>query len=350
MKKYIVIIASVLTMQMLMAQPDVGIFGVYTPSVIEVGETSALTVQLDNNSFTDSYPVGEVFVQVTVPIQNYTVIGVPTGSLMTYFPDLEDNDGDGVWFAFNSVEIPAATASETSWSAEFTVQGDVEVGPNANTLFATGFDNLDDEEGDDNNNETGLEVTSVLPVEITFFDVRGTDCAAVGLEWETAQETNNAGFEIQRTLARDVAFEKVGFVAGAGDSKEALQYKFKDDISRLAERPEVIYYRLKQYDLDGRYDYSDIITVQVECEEVLAISGYPNPVINDFNIEVTGLQGANTVAIFNGVGQLVTKLVIPRNSFNTVDMSNYENGVYTVNVLGNSGEVVKSMKVIKIAN
>ena len=76
------------------------------------------------------------------------------------------------------------------------------------------------------------------------------------LQWSTATETNNQGFEIQRgTNNRDLV--TVGFVKGNGTTTETQSYTYVDN----TELSGTVYYRLKQLDLNGKYEYSKVVEV-----------------------------------------------------------------------------------------
>ncbi len=115
-------------------------------------------------------------------------------------------------------------------------------------------------------------VTQVIPVELSSFYAKASG-NEVTLQWTTETEVNNYGFEIQRSTNKS-DFTYAGFTAGKGTTSDRQEYVFIDKITESAK----VYYRLKQIDIDGSYDYSDIIEVELKpAETFLLEQNYPNP-------------------------------------------------------------------------
>lgn len=139
-----------------------------------------------------------------------------------------------------------------------------------------------------------LDNDQALPVELQNFhgSLIGHD---VNLWWKTVTEINNYGFEIERCEKQDaksMKWEKIGFVAGNGNSSSVKEYSFTDDISKhlslydpkdpLDNHNLTLNYRLKQIDNDGSYSYSNEITVETLPAsslptEYMLFNNYPNP-------------------------------------------------------------------------
>ena len=110
-----------------------------------------------------------------------------------------------------------------------------------------------------------------LPVELTSFDALAM-ASGVLLDWTTATETNNAGFDVQQ-LQGD-RFASIGFVEGQGSTTEAQAYSYT--VSGLA--PGTHTFRLKQIDFDGSFEYSAEIEVDVTLASTYElVKAYPNP-------------------------------------------------------------------------
>jgi len=117
-------------------------------------------------------------------------------------------------------------------------------------------------------------LSSTIPVELTSFTAL-TSKDRVSLNWSTATETNNQGFEIERRPANE-EFSRIGSVQGHGTTTEPQEYSF---IDRSIERGKY-FYRLKQIDFDGSFEYSEEVEVNVEVNTPLSFylaQNYPNP-------------------------------------------------------------------------
>ncbi len=133
-----------------------------------------------------------------------------------------------------------------------------------------------------------------LPVEFLSFDVTAKD-QQVKLTWKTASEINNDFFEVQRS-ADAKTWEAIGTATGAGNSTEVLAYDFTDTKPLVG----TSYYRLRQVDFDGRFEYSKVRSVNVELHNIVSgpdIRMYPNPTNGFVMLRVSGLSSENRVIV-----------------------------------------------------
>ncbi|MBL1153402.1 MAG: T9SS type A sorting domain-containing protein [Ignavibacteriota bacterium] len=133
----------------------------------------------------------------------------------------------------------------------------------------------------------GADEATIIPVELTSFSASVSE-NSVTLNWLTATELNNLGFEIQRQNSDDknqnMEWTKIGFVPGFGTTTEPKSYSFIDSKLETGNYN----YRLKQIDLDGSFAYSNTINIKIEQPFVFTLDqNYPNP----FN-PVTSIQYA----------------------------------------------------------
>lgn len=145
------------------------------------------------------------------------------------------------------------------------------------------------------------ESNYAFPVEMLSFSATAKN-GNVELSWKTATEFQNKGWDIERHIPGDIAWQKLGFVQGQGTSSLINNYSFID--SRLA-TASTIQYRLKQIDENGLVKYSNIVSVRFSSTKT-ELSNYPNPVKNTttaiFNI---GKNSKVKLQLYNTSGQLV---------------------------------------------
>ena len=145
----------------------------------------------------------------------------------------------------------------------------------------------------------------VLPVEMTYFKAKVNN-QTIHLNWATATELNNAGFEIQRSTDGRL-FHKIGWVEGQGTIEAATEYTFQDENIQ----PNVnYYYRLKQVDHDGTSEFSPVESAMVKNADMVEVGDFfPNPVTKDYPVawlKVNLPQAVDGIFhIYNSQGALV---------------------------------------------
>ncbi len=157
-------------------------------------------------------------------------------------------------------------------------------------------------EADGNNSAVTGDCATVLPVEMLYFNTKAKGKEVV-LEWATASELNNEGFEVQRSTD-GYKFSKIGWVKGNGTSLEQHTYAFTDN----AAKPNTdYYYRLKQMDTDGTYEYSDIRTISIVDKTQFSISEpFPNPTDNGTSFQLNMPQDGEVVlSVFDLKGSVL---------------------------------------------
>ncbi|MEP6675984.1 MAG: choice-of-anchor D domain-containing protein, partial [Ferruginibacter sp.] len=181
---------------------------------------------------------------------------------------------------------------------------------------------------------SGSSVT--LPVElISFKGEKNND--KVKLSWQTASEHNNKGFEIQRSADGATGWEKIGFVTASANPSILNSYNFTDAIPISG----INAYRLKQTDLDGNYNLSQVVVLNFTGKGAV-ISFYPNPVKNKITIQFNDNTLLNTnVQISSITGRIVlaAKLVSNRQE---IDLGNLPQGIYLLSF--DNGEVKRLIK------
>ena len=174
----------------------------------------------------------------------------------------------------------------------------------------------------------------VVPVELVSFTgaANGTD---VTLNWETASETNNAGFEVQ--MQNGEGWDVLGFVEGHGTTTEAQTYAYTAGDMGVGTHA----FRLKQIDFDGAFEYSGEVEVTIETPGTHLISNaYPNPFNpqSQFTLAVAQEQHV-TAELYNTLGQRVAILFegtveANQSQLVTIDGAGLPSGMYIVRVNG----------------
>jgi uncharacterized delta-60 repeat protein len=185
---------------------------------------------------------------------------------------------------------------------------------------------------------------SPLPVELTSFTASTTG-STVKLNWQTATEVNNYGFEILRSAQND-KWEKIGFAQGHGNSNSPKEYSFTDN----PKGGNSFKYRLKQIDFDGKYEYSDVVEVNLGTPANFAVrQNYPNPFNPTTKIKYQLPQNSFvTIKVFDAIGREVKTLVNQHEttgfheiSFNGKELSS---GMYIYRI--QSGKFIQTKKML----
>ncbi|UCH66077.1 MAG: T9SS type A sorting domain-containing protein [Ignavibacterium sp.] len=191
--------------------------------------------------------------------------------------------------------------------------------------------------------------SAIVPVELTSFTA-SVGNSEVLLSWVTATETNNLGFEVERSTT-NAGWIKIGFVDGNGTTTESHSYSYRDDVSSINALS--LRYRLKQIDFNGEYEYSDVVLVDnlAPTDYVLA-QNYPNP----FNPSTTikfGLPEKSDVAItiYNSLGAEVETLVNEVREAGRYEVEfnadNFSSGIYYYKIQAGSFVETKKMILLK---
>lgn len=182
-----------------------------------------------------------------------------------------------------------------------------------------------------------------LPVQWRSFTASQTP-SGNQLRWSTATEVNNNQFEVQRSN-NGRTFETIGVVKGKGNSQKVTNYAFTDEVVSKG----TVFYRLKQIDFDGKFEYSKTVSITVATPTSGISQLSPNPFSNEMNVTIKAASsGTASVVVMDMVGKVHHSFTSEVNSgaqtirFETADMPD---GIYFVRATIN-GETF-TQKIIK---
>lgn len=174
-------------------------------------------------------------------------------------------------------------------------------------------------------------VARALPVQLISFAAEPGE-SDVLLKWKTGSETDNDHFEVQRSDDGE-RWEFVGNVAGAGTTSKSNDYQLVDQRPLKGKS----YYRLKQYDRDGQYNLSRVVSVEFVGDNMTV---WPNPSTGVFNLTASDVY----VEVWNTQGKKILSSYLDR-SKTGIDISEQAAGVYVIKVYYEHG--VKVYRVVK---
>lgn len=166
-----------------------------------------------------------------------------------------------------------------------------------------------------------------LPITLLSFTGKRQDERNVLLEWKTAQEFNNQGFEIKFS-ENGQNFNKVAFVNGKGNSQSIVHYDMK------ITNPEDGYYRLKQLDFDEKFAYSHFIFVEGQRTKPL-FNVYPNPTSDYLTISLEKNEEKIIVYFIDEQGRKVREAILT-SSKNEISLTHLPKGNYFVCLNGSN--------------
>lgn len=206
------------------------------------------------------------------------------------------------------------------------------------------------------NNDNGDKVTQgsemetlnvPLPVEFISFTAI-VDGFNSKLNWSTASEFNNQGFYIERSSG-DRNWETIGFVEGKGNSVNISQYEFIDyNVFNSKNLSSTYYYKLRQIDYDGNFDYSNInIVLFMDTESGIIANINPIPATDKLNISFQSPVETEFMKLhfYSLDGKIVNEIKI--DGYNTIaDVSNMINGIYQLIILDANNSIISNTRII----
>ncbi|MFY0671943.1 MAG: choice-of-anchor J domain-containing protein [Bacteroidia bacterium] len=172
---------------------------------------------------------------------------------------------------------------------------------------------------------------SALPVELQHFTASWIDSKVSLIKWQTASEQNNSHFEIERSF-NGVDFINVGRIEGKGTTYDLSNYQFSDDLNSSSEFLGVVYYRLKQVDYDGKFEFSQVRILDSDNDITPSFKLYPNPTSERF----VKISNVGDYELYNFQGGLLKVY----HSTNELDLSSIKPGTYLIRSIAGESQIL----------
>jgi hypothetical protein len=313
----------------------------FATSPILVNTTTTLTVTFINNGFTTAITAGSVGINISLPTSGEYVASpmssiALSGTFVSKF-NWTYNSATNNFFGVSNQSI----APGDGGTIVVNVRGMIPVTSrisvaNIQRLNPSQYPN---ENVNNNNLTAALGVVPGGPQPVSLLNFTATKRnKVVDLNWQTAQELNSKHFDVQ--FSRDgVNWQSIGIVTAAGFSNTTRSYSFVHTTPVNG----INFYRLKQVDIDAKFEYS--VTRTVNFNTATSITLMPNPTVDRLYIIGNSAGTLQSVTLFSADG----KEVLTTHDFllgNSIDMRNFAPGIYNVKIVQRSG-FIDVMKVIK---
>jgi hypothetical protein len=238
-----------------------------------------------------------------------TVSGFGDGDQYGFIGYYNTSSAPNISNCYWDTETSGYTNAGISWGVEGKTTAQMKT---QSTFSGWSFDTVWEIVGGDGANYPRLKDNpdSALPVELSSFTAKVSG-SEITLNWQTATEVNNYGFDIELKIGNGV-WKSIGFVQGHGNSNSPKEYSFTDKPNSGNN----FTYRLKQIDFDGKYEYSPEVEVNLEVPVFFSVKqNFPNPFNPTTTIKYAlPSMGIVMVDVFNILGEKVTRLVNERKS------------------------------------
>lgn len=299
----------------------------YTPfSMINLGTTGDFTVRVFDDVYTNGTSGALLSTDLEID-KTWDVNALGSGYNTTI--TIQWNSGDEASFFTRGTMYLSINDATGLWGR---ITGDISAsGGDPYTASASGITSF--------SQVGGGSGTSLLPITLIEFDATSMP-NGIMLDWKTATEINNQGFEIERSIDGQI-FERIGSVNGAGTSNEANNYEFMDYSPNAGKN----FYRLKQVDFDGSFEYSPIVSVQFEQLGELFVV-YPNPFSDDLLINISPqVKGDIEINLYNLTGELLQNTMIESANIAVFSNLNLRSGIYFLELNYNGS--ISRIKLVK---
>lgn len=185
----------------------------------------------------------------------------------------------------------------------------------------------------------GSTAGNPLPVELLRFTVNDNASKKVDLEWETASESDNAYFSVERSDNGE-DWREIGRLEGQIDSNNPSTYHYTDEWPLAGWN----YYRLRQVDLDGSFVFSEVESVWIGIEYTGQSGVFPNPVQDKLHLNIESNLRGQTWTIFDQLGRHLSTGVFGDQASSdgvSLNVSSLPGGIYVLSIAGEAFRFVK---------
>ncbi len=178
--------------------------------------------------------------------------------------------------------------------------------------------------------DTFVEVTENLPVELSEFNASPRD-NSIYLDWTTESEINVDGFEMQRAVDAN-NFTTLQWLDARGNDIEGVTYAYSDESVAIGK---TYYYRLKMQDLDGSYEYSNVISTKINSQRP-EVEVYPNPAFGETTIafeHFVSESALTVIAVYDNIGRKLQHIQHQTTTGHhkiNIDVNDLDAGIYTI--------------------
>ncbi len=184
-----------------------------------------------------------------------------------------------------------------------------------------------------------------LPVELIDFRAEEDRNHEVLLSWITESEINNKHFEVERS-SDGRNFDAIGLVLGNGNSSNVQQYSFLD-----SKPVPMAYYRLKQVDFNGDFEFSNVIILEMENFDVSKLEAFPTIAEHEITLRFTTFNTKKSILrIINTRGNIMHEEEVYSSNqleYRTIDLSRYQLGIYNISLSNGHDFITKPFVVTK---
>lgn len=294
---------------------------------INAGDSVILNDNITFGNGCERYIYGDLIITGNLIALNSLIINV-TGSLIIN-GNIEGKNGSaitisGVVNVNGNVTFDnncGITMNNGSLDIGGTLTGNGDITGNG-VINIQGENNFNDSNGYDN-----VVINPSLPIVLSSFSGTRKTKNIIELNWVTATETNNHYFDLEKSI--NGVFYSIGKIIGAGTSNIERKYNYTDyDATESTE-----YYRLKQVDYDGHFEYFPVISVDEVIDTKDGIIVYPNPSQSELNIHIVCVEYINKITLIDITGKeyvIGKDIYCDGQTFIAISIADIPNGVYFI--------------------